>query len=97
MKSYITFDKFSYQSIDDVVELSSPSCFYSIMEIKAAYRAVPIYPPHLVLQGLDGVLERVNRNSTQIAFCVLVLGMLQPSSTAFPLPLPAQCAEKVSI
>ena len=59
LNSYITAERFSFESIEDVVSISHPYCFYAIADIKSAYRHVPIFPPHRQLQGLrwsfDGV------------------------------------------
>ena len=33
------------------MSMSTPNCFYAIIDIKSAYRWVPIYPPHRQLQG----------------------------------------------
>ena len=59
LNDHISAEPFSFQSIEDVVSLSIPHCFYAIADIKSAYRHVPIYPPHRQLQGLrwsfDGI------------------------------------------
>ena len=42
LNSYIEIEKFTFQSIDDAVKLSSPDCFYAIVDLKSAYRHVPV-------------------------------------------------------
>ena len=38
-------------SMDTAVSFSSHNCFYALVDIKSAWRWVPIYPPHCELQG----------------------------------------------
>lgn len=62
LNSFTAFDPFCFQTIDDVIEGSSQDCYYAVVDIKWAYRTVPIHPAHRVLQGLrwafDGESER---------------------------------------
>ena len=51
MNSYIEAEKFCFESIDDALQMSSPNCFFAVVDIKAAYRSVPVFPPHRQLQG----------------------------------------------
>ncbi|XP_055332333.1 uncharacterized protein LOC129584242 [Paramacrobiotus metropolitanus] len=51
LNSYIFPGKFSLQSIDDALALSSYACHYALVDIKSAYRHVPVFPPHRQLQG----------------------------------------------
>ena len=61
LNDHIAAEPFSFQSIEDVVSLSVPHCFYAIADIESAYRHVPIYPPHRQLHGLrwsfDGIMS----------------------------------------
>lgn len=52
LNSSIQYDHFHFDSIDDVVKLSYPNCFYSVVDIQSAYRYVPVHPEHWTLQGL---------------------------------------------
>ena len=49
---------FSYISIDDVTSVMSPGCYFSVLDIQAAYRSVNVHPSHKCYQGfvwqLDG-------------------------------------------
>ena len=51
LNSYLTAETFSFDSIDDVVNLSNLFSFYAVVDIKSAYRWVPIFPAHRTLQG----------------------------------------------
>ena len=51
LNSYLSADTFTFDSIDDVVNLSHPFSFYAVVDIKSAYRWVPILPEHRTLQG----------------------------------------------
>lgn len=50
LNSFISCNKFSFDSLDDVVKSSSPNCFYSVVDIQAAYRSVPVHPDNWTLQ-----------------------------------------------
>ena len=55
------FKEFNYKSVDDVVKLLTWGNFMSVIDIKSAYRAVPIREEHRKYMGfqweLDGVLK----------------------------------------
>ena len=51
LNSYLTAESFTFDSMDDVVDLSFPFSFYAVVDIKSAYRWVPISPAHRTLQG----------------------------------------------
>ena len=42
---------FRMNSIDTAVSFSTPSCFYSIVDIESAWRWIPVFSPHRELQG----------------------------------------------
>lgn len=44
--------KFSYLNVHDVVKLVTPGAFLSVVDIQAAYRAVPVKPSHRKYLGL---------------------------------------------
>lgn len=46
-------DKFSYQSIQDAVDLVTPGCFMSKIDLSSAYRSVKIHPTDYALSGLS--------------------------------------------
>lgn len=45
-------EKFSYKSVEDVIQMLNPHDFLSIVDIKSAYRTVAINPSHSTYQGL---------------------------------------------
>ena len=53
-----TCSKFQYVKVDDIVEAITPGCYFSVVDVSAAYRAVPIHPGDRTKQGfmwnLDG-------------------------------------------
>lgn len=63
LNSYVNSESFSFQSIDDAIELSQPCCCFGIVDIKSAFRQVPVFPPHRQLQGF-----RWNFNGTNEYF-----------------------------
>lgn len=52
LNCFIEPEKFSLQSIDDVVHLSTPGCFYSVVDVESADRFVPVFPAHRTLQSI---------------------------------------------
>ena len=46
----VCFD-FSYISLDNVSQVMVPGCYFSVLDIKSAYRSVHVYPPHRTYQG----------------------------------------------
>ena len=51
VNDYISCESYRYKSIDDAIALMRPDCFFATVDIKSAYRWVPVYPPHRTLQG----------------------------------------------
>ena len=51
LNSYLTAESFTFDSVDDVLKLSQPFSFFAVVDIKSAYRWVPIFPAHRTLQG----------------------------------------------
>lgn len=51
LNSYIGNAPFKFEGIDDVLLQSSFGSHYAIVDIKAVYRHVPVYPPHRQLQS----------------------------------------------
>lgn len=49
--------KFRYKSVDNVVDLLQPGDYMSVIDIKSAYRSVPINPDHSIYQGLRWRLD----------------------------------------
>ena len=51
-------ETFSYVSLDQVCEVVEPGSYFSVLDIRSAYRSVNVYPPHTRFQGfmwdLDG-------------------------------------------
>ncbi|MCP4545470.1 MAG: hypothetical protein GY835_03255 [bacterium] len=43
--------KFRFASIDRVVGAMTPGCFMAVVDIKAAFRSVPVFPPHRQFLG----------------------------------------------
>ena len=42
---------FSYITVKDVAKNMTPNCYMIILDIKNAYRSIPVYGPHRTLQG----------------------------------------------
>ena len=55
------FKEFTYKSVDDVVKLLSWGNYMSVIDIKAAYRAVPIREDHRKFMGFRWELEGVEK------------------------------------
>ena len=51
VNDYISCKSYRYNSSDDAIALMRPDCFFATVDIKSAYRWVPVYPPHRTLQG----------------------------------------------
>lgn len=51
LNSYMQNEPFSLESIDQALRISKPGCFYAIVDLKSAYRHVPVFPRHRELQG----------------------------------------------
>ena len=52
LNSYISTEKFSFVSVEAATALCKPGSFMAIVDIKSAYRAIPILPQHRKLQGI---------------------------------------------
>ena len=50
-------ENFCFKSVEDVVDLLGPGDYMSVIDIKAAYRAVPIREAHRKFQGFSWELE----------------------------------------
>ena len=44
-------EDFSYISMDDVCQSITPGCYFSVLDIKSAYRSVNVFPDHRQVQG----------------------------------------------
>ena len=51
------YDEFSYKSVEDVIAMLETDEFMSVVDIKSAYRAVPISPHHRKFMGFRWVLD----------------------------------------
>ena len=51
------YGEFSYRSVDDIIQMLEPGEFMSVIDIKAAYRAVPIFPLHRKYLGFRWELD----------------------------------------
>lgn len=49
--------KFSYKSVDSVVEVLKPGDYMCVIDIKAAYRSVAVNPAHTKYQGISWVKD----------------------------------------
>ena len=47
-----TFENFTYNSVDDAVNMLSPSDFMSVVDVASAYRTVSVRADHVQFQGL---------------------------------------------
>ena len=51
VNDYISCESYRYKTIDDAIALMHPGCYFATVDIKSAYRWVPVYHPHRTLQG----------------------------------------------
>lgn len=51
--SHIKSEQFTFDSIDDAPNASTPSCYYAVVNIESAFRHVPVFSPHRELQGFS--------------------------------------------
>ena len=51
VNDYISCESYRYKTIDDAITLMYPGCYFASVDIKSAYRWVPVYRPHRTLQG----------------------------------------------
>lgn len=68
--SYIEPAPFSFDSIDNVVTLSSFECYFSVVDIKAAYRWVPVFPAHHNCKVFAELLTELMRTFLLMRFCL---------------------------
>ena len=54
-------EEFCFKSVENVVEMLDPGEYMSVIDIKSAYRAVPIKLEHRTLQGFSWVLDGVQQ------------------------------------
>lgn len=52
-----TFRDFCYTTVDQVVNLITPNCFMSSVDIKAAYRSVLVHPSQWTYQGVSWQID----------------------------------------
>ena len=67
-------DHCAYQSLNDAIKLLSPSAFIAKVDLKAAYRSVPIKTMHHTLTGLRWTFSG-DRNATNIVDRMLGFGL----------------------
>nr|XP_006819860.1 PREDICTED: uncharacterized protein LOC102805774 [Saccoglossus kowalevskii] len=53
VNDYAPHDSFQYQTIDDAVNLVTPGCYLSKVDLKSAYRSVKIHPSNYPATGLQ--------------------------------------------
>ena len=63
------FKEFSYKSVDDVVDIMKWGMYMSVVDIKSAYRAVPIRQDHRKYMGFEWELEGVKRAFVDNRLC----------------------------
>lgn len=56
-----TFRDFCYTTVDQVVDLVTPDCFMSSVDIQAAYRCVLVHPSHWKYQGISWQIDGERR------------------------------------
>lgn len=61
--------KFTYNSIQDVVDIINPGSMMSVIDIQAAYRAVPVFPPHRDYLGFSWAWEGKDRYFVDNRLC----------------------------
>ena len=55
--SYSKVNSFKFQTLDDAIKLLKPGYFMSNIDLKSAYRSVPIHPSNYAGTGLSGDLK----------------------------------------
>ena len=63
------FKEFSYKSVDDVVEILKWGMYMSVVDIKAAYRAVPIRESHRKFMGFEWELDGIKKVFVENRLC----------------------------
>ena len=63
------FREFSFKNVNNVIEMLSQDDFMTVIDIKAAYRAVPIKPEHRKYQGFSWPLNGENRWFVENRLC----------------------------
>lgn len=51
LNSYMEPEKFSLETFDSALALCTASCFFAVVDLKSAYRYVPVFPEHRQYQG----------------------------------------------
>lgn len=57
LNSFIVAEPFKFETIDDAVALAKPNCYFAVVDIKSAYRWVPIFPAHRQFQGFSWAFD----------------------------------------
>ena len=52
VNDYITTDSFKFQTLDDAIKLLQPNYFMAKIDLRHAYRSVPIHPENYQFTGL---------------------------------------------
>ena len=90
VNDHIPCESYRYKTIDDAIALLHPGCYFATIDIKSAYRWVPVYPPPPPIAHFKdsaGPLMDLT-NSLQTIFSVLVSKMRPVFFTGFPAQLP---------
>ena len=69
VNDHISCGSYHYKTIDDAIALMRPGCFFATVDIKSAYRWVPVYPPHRTLQGFRWAFNGSYQFFTDNFFC----------------------------
>ena len=52
VNTYASVDKFSFQSIEDAIKLLGPEYYMAKIDLRHAYRSIPIHPSNYRATGL---------------------------------------------
>ena len=63
------YGEFSYKSVEHVIAMLEPAELMSVVDIKAAYRAVPISPDHRKFMGFRWILDGKEKTYVDNRMC----------------------------
>ena len=62
LNNHMDYPSQKYQTIDDATKLMSLGCYFSVVDIKKAYRTVPVFPAHRQYQGLRWMFGELDKS-----------------------------------
>ena len=64
-----TSKEFTFIKLDQVADYMSPGCWFAVLDLKAAYRSVHIFPPHRTYQGFTWEFDGQPKYLTDNCLC----------------------------